>query len=96
MVQARFYIGVTTVSGDVTVFVREISDDDELVDGVVPVPELLPTCDTSGALVPINCVKAVPYDYRSLGSSTNRNRHPGNLGFDLLYDRCVRWWQFFL
>ena len=52
-------------------FVREISADDELVDGVVPVPELLPTCDTSGALVPVNCVKASTYDYHSLGGSTN-------------------------
>ena len=65
------HIGVTTVSGDVTVFVREISADDELVDGVVPVPELLSTCDTSGALVPVNCVKASTYDYHSLGGSTN-------------------------
>ena len=68
---SSIHIGVTTLAGDVTVFVREISDDDELVDGVVPVPELLSTCDTSGALVPINCVKQSTYDYHSLGGSTN-------------------------
>ena len=65
------HIGVTTVSGDVTVFVRKISDNDELVDGVIPVPELLSTCDTSGTVVPMSCVKSSTYDYHSMGGSTN-------------------------
>jgi len=68
---SSIHIGVTTLSGDVTVFVREVSDDDELVDGAVPVPELVTTCDTSGSIIPMNCVKPSTYNYHSMGGSTN-------------------------
>lgn len=64
------HIGLTTVSGDVTMFVTEVSENDEILGGVIPVPQLK-TCDMSSSIVPMNCVDSTTYDYHTMGGSTN-------------------------